>query len=202
MLGYGGRGKARTGSAVSTALIAALDVLAEVDPDTLDGAELADAVVELHRQQARLAAATTRLTAVLEARRVYADDGSRSCGAWLAHHCRLPVGQARAQAWLGRRLRTMPATAEAFAAGEISQRHAAVLASLAAGRTAEFFAATRRNLSTTRDALHGRISAGRWSIGGNAPTPTGSRRTPPMPRRCGASTCLRASGARASWMGC
>jgi hypothetical protein len=121
-------------------LTSAIDALLSIDPDTLDDAQLADAVVGLHRQQARLAAAAARLTSALDARRVYADDGSRSCGAWLAHRCRLPVGQARAQAWLGRRLRTMPATAEAFAAGEICQRHAAVLASLAAGRTAEFFA--------------------------------------------------------------
>jgi len=126
------------GARVSLAV--AIDAVLTVDPDTLDDAELADAVVGLHRQQARLAAATTRLTAAAEARRVYAGDGSRSCGAWLAHRCRLPIGQGRAQAWLGRRLRTMPATAEAFAAGDISQRHASVLASLAGGRTAEFFA--------------------------------------------------------------
>jgi hypothetical protein len=42
--------------------------------------------------------------------------------------------------WLGRRLRTMPTAAEALAAGDISQRHAMVLASLAGGRTTEFFA--------------------------------------------------------------
>ena len=119
---------------------AALDSLASIDPDTLDDAELAETVVELHRQQARLAAVATRLTAALEARRVWADDGSRSCGAWLAHRCRLPVGQARAEVWLGRRFRTMPATAEAFGAGDIGRRHAAVLASLAGGRTADCFA--------------------------------------------------------------
>ncbi len=34
----------------------------------------------------------------------------------------------------------MPATAEAFAAGDISPRHASVLASLAGGRTADCFA--------------------------------------------------------------
>ncbi|MGH9289616.1 MAG: DUF222 domain-containing protein [Acidimicrobiales bacterium] len=117
-----------------------IDALLALDPDTLDDGELTDAVVELRRQQSRLAAATTRLTAVFEARRMYADDGSRSCGAWVAHRCRLPIGQARAEAWLGRRLRVMPATAEAFAAGDISSRHASVLASLAGGRTAELFA--------------------------------------------------------------
>ncbi|MGH9252186.1 MAG: hypothetical protein ACRD0W_22115, partial [Acidimicrobiales bacterium] len=88
-----------------------------IDPDTLDDAQLADAVVGLHRQQARLAAAAAQLTAAMDARRVWADDRSRSCGAWLAHRCRLAIGPARAQAWLGRRLRIMPATAEAFATG-------------------------------------------------------------------------------------
>jgi Domain of unknown function (DUF222) len=121
-------------------LVTAIDGLLSLDPDTLDDADLADAVVGLHRQQARLAAATARLTAALDARQVWAGDGSRSCGAWVAHRCRLPVGQARAGARLGRRLRAMRATAEAFATGDIGQPHAAVLASLAAGRTAERFA--------------------------------------------------------------
>ena len=57
----------------------------------------------------------------------------------MAHRCRLPIGPARAEVWLGRRLRTMPAAAEAFAAGDISVRHAMVLASLTRGRTAEYF---------------------------------------------------------------
>jgi hypothetical protein len=120
-------------------LTAAIDGLLGLDPDTLDDTELADAVVALHRQEARLAAAITRVTAAADARRVWAEDGSRSCGAWLAHRCRLPIGQARAEAWLGRRLRTMPATADAFAAGDISLRHSMVLASLAGGRTAKCF---------------------------------------------------------------
>ena len=118
----------------------ALDSLAGIDPDTLDDTALSETVVELHRQQARLAAMATRLTAALDARRTWADDGSRSCGAWVAHRCRLPLGQARAQAWLGRRLRTMPATAKAFGAGDISQRHASVLASLNGGRFGDAFA--------------------------------------------------------------
>jgi hypothetical protein len=130
----------RQAETVCTQLTDAVDGLLALDPDTLDDRELADAVVELRRQQSRLAAATTRLTAVFDARRIYADDGSRSCGAWVARRCRLPVGQARAEAWLGRRLRTMPVTAEAFAAGDISPRHVSVLASLAGGRTAELFA--------------------------------------------------------------
>jgi Domain of unknown function (DUF222) len=117
-----------------------VDALQAIDPDTLDDGELANVVVELHRQQSRLAAATTRFTAALDARGVWADDGSRSCRAWLARRCRVPIGQARAEARLGRRLRTMPETRAAFAAGDISARHAGVLGSLNAGRTAEVFA--------------------------------------------------------------
>ena len=129
-----------TPNQITALLEAAIDELLDLDPDTLGDAKLAEAVAELHRQQARLAAAATRVIAAVDARRVWADDGSRSCGAWMAYRCRLSVGQARGEVWLGRRLHGMPATTEAFAAGEISLRHANVLASLAGGRTAECFA--------------------------------------------------------------
>jgi hypothetical protein len=66
------------GEQITASLTAATDGLLDMDPDTLDDTELAAAVVELRRQQARLAAATARLTASFEARRIYADDGSRS----------------------------------------------------------------------------------------------------------------------------
>jgi hypothetical protein len=67
-------------------------------------------------------AATTRVIAAVDTRRVWADDGSRSCGAWMAQRCRLSVGQARGEVWLGRRLHGMQATTEVYAAGEISLR--------------------------------------------------------------------------------
>ncbi|MGH9111812.1 MAG: DUF222 domain-containing protein [Acidimicrobiales bacterium] len=117
-----------------------IDGLVGMDPDSLDDAELGETVVELQRQRARLAAVSHRLTAALDARRVWADDGSRSAAGWLAHRCHLPLGQARGEVRLGRRLRSMPATAEAFAAGEITERHAALLGSLNTGRTAAQFA--------------------------------------------------------------
>jgi hypothetical protein len=152
MLGCSATAGKATEPDARTALASAVTGLLTLDPNSLDDAELADAVVGLHREWARLAAAMARLTAAMDTRRVWADDGSRSCGAWLAHRCRLPIGQARAQAWLGRRLRSMPATAEAFAAGDISQRHASVLASLAGGRTAELFA--RDEAELVDDARH------------------------------------------------
>jgi hypothetical protein len=124
----------------ATGVAEAIDALLALDPDTLDDRELAELAVAMHRQQSRLAAATTRVTAALDARGVWGEDGSRSCGAWLARRCRLPLGQARAEVRLGRRLSTMPETRAAFGAGDITARHAAVLGSLNAGRTAALFA--------------------------------------------------------------
>ncbi len=48
----------RAEAAVAGPLKAAVDALLELDPDALDDGELADAVVQLRRQQSRLAAAT------------------------------------------------------------------------------------------------------------------------------------------------
>src|SRR5918995_2247741 len=90
-------------------LAGAIDALLALDPDTLEDRELAELAVELHRQQARLAAATTRVTAAVDARGVWGEDGSRSCGAWLARRCRLPVGRGRAEGRLGRPLSPEPA---------------------------------------------------------------------------------------------
>ncbi len=125
---------------LAAGIAGAIDALLALDPDTLDDDELADAVVELHRQQSRLAAATIRLTAALDTRGGWTADGSRSCGAWLARRCRLPVGQARAEVRLGRRLGTMPETRQAFGAGDVTASHTEVLGSLNAGRTAAVFA--------------------------------------------------------------
>ncbi|HEX6425211.1 MAG TPA: hypothetical protein VFZ79_17120, partial [Acidimicrobiales bacterium] len=59
-------------------LVAAVDALVAVDPDVVGDGELAAAMVSLRRVQARLSAVTVQLTAVFEARRGYAGDGSRS----------------------------------------------------------------------------------------------------------------------------
>ena len=65
---------------IATPLANAIDGLLNLDPDGLGDTELAEVTLELHRQQARLAAAVTRVTAAVDARRVWADDGSRSAG--------------------------------------------------------------------------------------------------------------------------
>ena len=147
-----------------------------LDPDTLDDAELADAVVGLHRQQARLAAATIRLTAALDARRVWADDGSRSCGAWLAHRCRLPIGPGAGPGVVG-----APVAEHAGHRRGVRRRgHQPSVTPLCwrrsrAAAPPSSLPTTRRNSSTTHDAWRGPTSVGPSSTGASAPTPTASR---------------------------
>ena len=111
-----------------------------VDPDALDDDELAAALMALHHSDAVRAAAKARLTAAFEARQVWANDGSRTAAAWLARHCGLPYGVARAEVRFARRLREMPATAEALAAGEVTAHHARRLAWLNRTQVAAAFA--------------------------------------------------------------
>jgi Domain of unknown function (DUF222)/HNH endonuclease len=110
----------------------AAQALAVLDPDTLTDDQLGDTLIEWQRLDARLAASKARLTAAFDARRAYAADGSKTAAAWLARHTNGSPAEMRAQTRLARRLRHMPATQAALAAGEISERHAEVLASLAA----------------------------------------------------------------------
>jgi hypothetical protein len=111
-----------------------------VDPDAFDDDELAAALVALHRVDATLAAARARLTAAFEAQRGWAADGSRTAAAWLGRHCHLPSEAAQAEVRFARRLRDMPATAEALADGEVTVHHARRLAALNRPEVADAFA--------------------------------------------------------------
>ena len=66
----------------------AIDELAASDPEALDNAELHRLVVDLHRQSARLAAVCTRAVGAWDARKVWADNGSKSPAARLARETR------------------------------------------------------------------------------------------------------------------
>jgi hypothetical protein len=115
----------------TAALSAAVDGLLSADPDGLGDDELAGAMVELRREQARLAAAVAELTSAFEARQVHAADGSRSATDWIAVRCRLPRPRVAAEVRDARRLRAMPATRAAFRAGDIATAHVRVLCRLA-----------------------------------------------------------------------
>jgi Domain of unknown function (DUF222) len=122
------------------ALAEAIDDLLADDPVSWTDDELAAAMVHLRRQQARLAAATLAATAAFDARRVWADDGSRNATDWISTRGRLPRAEVRADVRLGRRLRAMPLTCEALRSGAIGVAHAHRLAALTGHpRTATHF---------------------------------------------------------------
>jgi hypothetical protein len=114
----------------------AVDELAAVDPATLDDHTLSETLIELRRVRARLAAVEARLVAAVDTRRPWAPAGYRSTACWLAASDNTSLGDAHSHVRLARRLRTMPATAAALAAGDITATHAHRLASLNAPATA------------------------------------------------------------------
>jgi hypothetical protein len=71
-------------------LAEALDGRFHVEPDELGDGELAEAMVDLRRQQARLAAVVAETTAAFDARQVHAEDGARAATDWIAVRARLP----------------------------------------------------------------------------------------------------------------
>jgi hypothetical protein len=118
----------------------AVDDLAAVALDTLSDGHLADALVELRRVQARLASVEARLVDAVDRGRPWADAGYRTTANWLATSDNTSLDDARADVRLARRLRSMPATAAALAAGDITVAHAHRLASLNGPLTAAAFA--------------------------------------------------------------
>jgi hypothetical protein len=121
-------------------LDAAVDALASTDPAGLDDTLAADVLVEVRRVVARLAAVEAGLVDRVESARPWAEDGYLTTAHWLADSDNTSVGDARATVRLARRLRSMPATAAALAAGDISAAHARTLASLNGPSTAAAFA--------------------------------------------------------------
>jgi hypothetical protein len=97
--------------------------------DGLTDGELDEALVALVRQRHRLAAVTGRLAGRWEARQVWAGDGSRSPAARLSRDGRCSLATARVELRRARALASMPATATAVLAGQLSPDHVDLLAS-------------------------------------------------------------------------
>jgi hypothetical protein len=129
----GATGAGAPGPSTSRAagLATVLDGLVDDDPLGLSDGELADAMVELRRQQARLAAVVAEVTAAFDARQLHAEHGARSTTDWVAVHARIPRPQAGREVREARRLRTMPATRAAVRDGDINPAHVRVLCRLA-----------------------------------------------------------------------
>ena len=120
------------------ALRSAIDALAEVDVDQLSAAEL-DAFVVAHQRHAhQLAAAAAPSLARWDALAVWAGDGSKSAAARLARAVNCKQSSAGRSLGRARALRSMPATAAAITAGELSMDHVDLFANAAAGREAVF----------------------------------------------------------------
>jgi uncharacterized protein DUF222/HNH endonuclease len=119
-----------SGGGPVTELNQAIDGLLAVDTTTLSDDELGAALVELRHQRARLAAAEAGLSRAFELRRSWADDGSRSAGAWLKHQANTSKTDANVQFSFARRLARMPLVREALAAGEIDRSRAEILGRL------------------------------------------------------------------------
>ena len=122
------------------ALAAAIDALLTVDPHALDDDALHDLAVELAAEESRYAAVRARVLAAWEARRAWADDGSRSSASRLARACGLSGTTARRELGRARRLSRMPATATALAEGKLSVDKADMLASVNQSAVEDLFA--------------------------------------------------------------
>lgn len=125
------------------ALESALDRLVEVDPLAMSDGQVHRQLVELQRQQARLAATTMRLASSWETRRSWAEDGSKSAAARLGRETGQRRSTTKRLLATAKALASMPHTSAALAAGAISLDHVDLLIHANAGsrwRSARFVA--------------------------------------------------------------
>lgn len=97
-----------------------IDELFDLDVDSLDDASLDEYVTNISHQRGRLAVAHARLLARWDARKVWAQDGSRSGAARLARDTASFTNTTRAELRRARRLTALPATAAAARQGQLS----------------------------------------------------------------------------------
>jgi hypothetical protein len=92
-------------------------------PDAVSGEELA----ELRRNMDSLHARFTRRLRKFDRSGAYSEAGALSAAGWLRSRCRLTPNQAAEEVRVARELPELAETSEAFAAGDISFQHAAVI---------------------------------------------------------------------------
>jgi hypothetical protein len=109
-------------------LTAAIDSLLDVDPAELTDGELHEFVATVQRQRHRLAAVAATAISAWDRRMVWADNGARSAATRLANDTSASTSSTGTEVRRARQLRTMPATAAALAAGELSPDHVDLLA--------------------------------------------------------------------------
>ena len=109
------------------ALEQAIDDLVEVDPVAMSDGEVHRTLLELVRQQQRLAAMTMRLASSWNRRRTWAENGSKSPEARLVRDAKIRRTSAHQLLRRAAALATMPLTAAALADGSITVDHVDLL---------------------------------------------------------------------------
>src|SRR4051794_34888835 len=122
------------------ALADAIAELEAMDPGELTDAELHEVVIAVQNEMSRLAAAHARHLAAWDARRVWADDGSKAAAARLARECALSATTARRELKRARKLDTMPHTTSALREGKLSVDQADMLGFANQPELADLFA--------------------------------------------------------------
>lgn len=177
----GGLGPARARGDPIELLTAGVDALADADPADATTAAITEQLVALRTLTDRLDAQFARRLAIFDARGGATGDGATNTVAWLRWKCRQTPRAAAEQVQLARGLPDLPATRTAFGAGEISARHASVIARTAADVGPAAMAADGGGEATLVEAARGldptglRTAAERLR---HAPPPRPRRPTP------------------------
>ena len=132
------------------------------DLPNLPGPVLGEIVCDLTREGRRIDALRLAALAAFEASGQWAVDGATSAGAWVSRETHCDTGVGRSDALLARRLRSMPVTEAALAAGDISMDHARAIA---AGKHVEGFAAAEAALvreACAKRPIETRQAVTRW----------------------------------------
>jgi hypothetical protein len=132
------------------ALIEAIDGLVVDDPRTYADE---DAIVELHRQLARLDAVLTRSVGSYDASGDWQRNGARTPAAAIASTCHVPIAAAKRRCGLGRAVRDLPVAEDAWLAGNLTADHVRVLAAASTPTTAELLARDEAMLVANAKAL-------------------------------------------------
>lgn len=138
---------------------AALAELDAVDPRSLTDDALHGVVIELEMAAAQAAGVRARFVAEWEARRVWADDGSKAAWGRLARECQLSETTAKTEVARAKKLRSMPVTTAELAAGRLSLDQADLLRSANQPDIAVLFERDEQLLVTELQKL--RYSSGR-----------------------------------------
>ena len=151
--GQWGRGRRRTGpvTGVLAPLVAALADL--VGPEGLDDQSLSEAVVDFQRVRSLLDSAASAFVGRWDARRLWADDGSRSAGARLARDAGTRPGPAHSVVRTARGVGSMDAVKAAWAAGRIGSDHVRRLVDACTPERTEAFARVETDLVASAENL-------------------------------------------------